>query len=244
METYDAIVIDTDLDARMRLKQAMSSVTAFKSGAQYGKLKEAVQKMESSHAPVDVIFISFRFDEAETAQFIASAKALPSGQDTAFILVKRSQDQQSTAVAASVLSGADGLLFEPFSVDQLVEITKIASRVKKERSQAREEVALKFLLADVINQIDQVAYLRACEYEVGPSLKKLKDMCQVFSTLGPESKNVYYKIAVDVFESAPLPKLVFQRKKYGGVSSRVAKRMEKKTLTEMGVAPTEPEPKA
>jgi response regulator RpfG family c-di-GMP phosphodiesterase len=244
VDTYDALVIDSDLDARMRLKQAMSSVSSFKSGAQYGKLKEAMQKIETSVSPVDVVFISFRFDDTETTEFIAQAKALPQAQDCAFILVKRSQDQQSTMVAASVLSGADGLLFEPFSVDQLVEITHLASRVKKERSQAREEVALKFLLADVINQIDQVAYLKACEYEIGPSMKKLKEMCAVFGTLSPESKAVYYKLAVDVFEAAPLPKLVFQRKKYGGVSSRVAKRMEKKTLNEMGITPTTPETKS
>ena len=236
METFDALVIDSDLDARMRLKQAMSSVAAFKSGAQYGKLNEALMRLESSPVPIGVIFISFRFDTEETMKFISKAREITSSQDAAFIHVKRSEDQQSTAVAASVLNGADGLLFEPFSVDQLVEITILASRVKKERSTAREEGALKFLLTDVLGQIDQLAFLKSCDYETGPTLKKLKDSCAVFHTLTPESKLIYLNIVSDVFETAPLPKVEFQKKKYGGVSSRVAKRMEKKTLTQMGIS--------
>jgi hypothetical protein len=58
----------------------------------------------------------------------------------------------------------------------------------------------------------------------------------VFHTLTPESKLIYLNIVSDVFETAPLPKVEFQKKKYGGVSSRVAKRMEKKTLTQMGIS--------
>ena len=219
----------------MRLKQAMSSVTSFKASLQFGKLREAHQKLESSSTPTDVIFISYRFEESETNEFIAQAKKLPASQDAAFIIIKRSQDKQSTSIASSVLGGADGLLFEPFSVDQLVDITSIAARVKKERSGAREEAALRFLLADVLNQVDQLAYLKACEYETGPTMKKLREMCGVFHALPTESKPTYYKLAVDIFEASPLPKLIFQRKKYGGVSSRVSKRMEKKTLAELGV---------
>ena len=217
----------------------MFSVSSFKTSQQFGKLSEVINNLKGSVTPTDVLFISYRFDSREVAEFITEAKTLPSSQDAAFILMKRSQDQQSTAIASSMLDGADGLLFEPFSVNQLVEITGIASRVKKERSQAREEMALKFLLADVMNQIDQVAYLKSCEYEIGQSMKKLKDMCVVFSTLGPESKQIYNKLVIDTFEAAPIPKLVFQRKKYAGVSSRVQKRMEKQTLNQLGLTPGE-----
>jgi response regulator RpfG family c-di-GMP phosphodiesterase len=242
MESYDALVIEPDLDSRMRLKAAMTSVPAFKQNFQVGKFKEAQSKIDTSSKPIDVIFISYRYDPEEMGEFIKYAKGVSATQDAAFILIKKSQDQQSTSVASSVLAGADGLLFEPFSVDQLVEITRIAAKVKKERSSAREEAALKFLLVDVINQIDQVAYLKACDYETGPSMKKLKEMCTVFSTLSPESLEIYKKLAVDTFENAPVPKMVFQRKKYVGASSRVQKRMEKKTLGALGIS-TDPETK-
>ena len=230
MDTYDALVIDPELDSRMRLKQAMSSVASFRGSVQFGKLREVITKLETSITPTDVIFISYRFDENEVIEFISQAKKINASQDAAFIVIKRSHDKQSTSIATSMLGGADGLLFEPFSVDQLVDITQIASRIKKERFQAREAIALRFLLADVINQIDQLAYLKSCEYETGPAVKKLKDMCSVFHSLSMESKSIYFNLAIDTFEASPAPKLIFQRKKYGGVSSRVSKRMEKKTL--------------
>jgi response regulator RpfG family c-di-GMP phosphodiesterase len=237
MESYDALVIEPDLDSRMRLKAAMTSVPAFKQNFQVGKIKEGQQKIDTSSKAIDVVFVSYRFTEEEVNEFLQYAKAAPITQDAAFILIKKSQDQQSTSIASSVLAGADGLLFEPFSVDQLMEITRIASKVKKERSSAREEGALKFLLSDVINQIDQVAYLKACEYETGTSMKKLKEMCGVFASLSPESKEIYNRIVIEAFENAHIPKMVFQRKKYTGASSRVQKRMEKKTLGALGITP-------
>lgn len=240
MMKFDAYIVDPDLDSRMRLKQATTQVIYFGSVLQAGKIKECADKIAVSKQKVDVIFLSYRLDSAETAAFIAQAKQIPSTQDAAFVMMMRSKDQESSTVASTVLSGADGLLFEPFSVDQLTEITVLAAKVKKERSSQREEAALKFLLSDVINQIDQVAYLKSCNYETGPSVKKLKDMCTVFQALPPESKDLYTRLVIDVFEAAPLPKLVFQRKKYAGVSSRVQKRMEAKTMAAMGIDTTTP----
>lgn len=235
---FDIYIIDSDLDARMRLKQATTLVTSFGQVYQASKLRECLEKVQVITGQIDVIFISGRMDKDETTSFIQSAKALSTCQDAAFVMVKSSADKQSASVAESVLSGADGLLFEPFSVDQLNEITNIAARVRKERGNAREEAALKFLLSDVINQIDQLAYLKAMEYETGPTFAKLKEMCGVFKTLQGDSVDIYKRLVVDTFEEAPLPKLVFQRKKYGGVSSRVAKRLEKKTMTDLGIDAT------
>lgn len=232
-QRYDAYIIDSDLDSRMRLKQATTSVVNFAQVWQAGKLKECLDRI-SSGQKVDVIFISYRFDANETTAFINQAKNIPATQDAAFVMLLRQKDKESAAVATTVLNGADGLLFEPFSVDQLTEITALAAKVRKERSGAREEAALRFLLSDIINQIDQIAYLKGCSFETGPSVKKLKEMCTVFQTLSDESKLLYMKLAVDTFEAAPLPKLIYQRKKYSGVSSRVQKRMEQKTLASLG----------
>lgn len=235
---FDAYIIDPDLDSRMRLKQATTQVVYFHQVLQASKFKECLDKIVSTNKRVDVIFISYRLNSDEAKVFIQEAKNTPAAQDAAFVMILRQQDQESAAIASQVLSGADGLLFEPFSVDQLTNITTLAAKVRKERSSAREEAALKFLMTDIINQIDQIAYLKACEYETAPSVKKLKDMCLVFQTLSEESKQIYYQVALDGFEAAPLPKLVFQRKKYSGVSSRVQKRMEKKTLGALGIDTT------
>jgi len=240
--SFDAIITDPDLDTRMRLKQACSSVHQFGKVFQAQSLKDASARIGEG-MPIDVVFISYRFDQGEVTNFIRDAKALKAGQDTAYILVLRSKDQQSSTVATNVIAGFDGFLFEPYSVDQLVELTELAARVRRERSNEREAAALRFLLNDIMNQIDQIAYLKAAGFDMGPSMRKFKDMCSVLGTLSPESKVIYEILAVDLFEQAPLPKKIFQRKIYGGASSRVKKRQEKEIAAQIA-SQIQTEPKA
>ena len=223
---FDAIIIDPDLDTRMRLKQCTTVVHQFGKVFQLGTLKDASAKLAGGEA-TDVCFISYKYDQGEVTEFIKSAKAMKAGQDCAYVLVLKTKDQDASVVATNVLAGFDGFLFEPYSVEQLLELTEIAARVRKERMMGREEAALRFLLNDIVNQIDQIAYLKAAGFDMGPSMKKFKDLCSVLKTLQGDSIAVYTKLAIDLFEAAPLPKKIFQRKIYGGASSRVKKRQEK-----------------
>lgn len=229
---FDAMIIDPDLDTRMRLKQATASVHQFGKVYQMTTLKDSITKLNAGES-ADVCFISYRCDQSEVSNFIKDSKATKGGQDTAYILVLKSKDQQSSTVATNVLAGFDGFLFEPYSVEQLLELTELAARVRKERSTTREQAAIRFLLTDIMNQIDQIAFLKASGYDMGSSTKKFKDLCSVLQTLQPESKNIYIGLAVDMFESAEIPKKIFQRKIYGGASSRVKKKQEKAIMAEI-----------
>lgn len=231
-QKYDALLIDPEIGSRMRLKQATTAVTNFGKVIQLNGLREADEKLRSNER-YDVIFISFKCDLNEAAAFVKAAKSIPQAQDAAFILVLGAKGQDSSTVASSVMQGFDGCLFEPYSVDTLLEITEIAARVHKERSQAREEAALRLIISDLMNQIDLVAYLKQTTNESGRAMKKLRDTAAVVKTLSPESFQVYQRLAVDMLEAAPLPKRVFQRKAYSGASSRVKKKMEDKLLAEL-----------
>ena len=230
---YDAIILDSDIDTRMRLKQATNSVHQFGKVLIVGSIKEAMSILKAGEQQVDVIFISGKFDQEDVTAVVRDAKETKYGADAAYILVLKSKDQDSSTVAANVMIGADGFLFEPYSVDYLVEITQLAAKVKKERAKNREAAALTFLINDIIHQIDVISYLKSCEFEVGRGLKAFKQMCQVFQTLEPESLELYYDIALDKFENAPLPASTVNKKKYSGASSRVKKRMQEKLLSEL-----------
>ncbi len=229
---FDAVIVDCDLDTRMRLKQATASVHHFGKVSQATTLKDALGKL-TVEVSTDVCFLSYRFDREEVLGFIREAKNTRGGQDTAYIVVLPQKDQSSSTVATSVLAGFDGFLFEPYSVDQLIELTQLAAKVRKERAGAREEAAIKFLLNDLINQVDQIAYLKAAGYDMGPSMKKFKEISSALTNLAPDSKQKYTQIAVDTFEACPLPKKIFQRKIYGGASSRVKKKQEKAIMSEL-----------
>lgn len=236
---YEAIIADPEIDTRMRLKQATASVHNFGKVAQVGDLDEALNKLQGDDKN-DVVFISYKFDQADVTSFIKQAKASKQGQDTAYILVMKTKDQSASVVAQNVMIGADGFLFEPYSVDYLIEITNLAAKVRKERTDARERGAMKFLVTDVMNQIDMISTMKQAGYEVGPHLKKLREMCGVFATLTPESHKVYMDVALQLFENAPLPKKLLQKKLYTGASDRIKKRMEKKLVAAVEASKEKP----
>ncbi len=244
-EKYDALIVDPELDTRMRLKQATTAVHNFGKVYQVSSLREALQKCHGESL-VDVIFINYRFDRGDVDDFIIKGKESPQGQDAAYVLVMQAKDQESSKIADTMLKGFDGLLFEPYSVDVLVEITKIAAKVKGDRRVQRETAAIKFLLKDVINQLDQISFNLAQGKEVGPSFKKFKDAAVVLRSFEGEKLKKYFDLAVDTFMDAPTPKKVFSRVKYGGASSRVKARMEKKKaelMAQLGGAGAEEPPK-
>lgn len=239
---YDAFVVDPDLNSRMRLKQATIAVSTFGAVHLVGTLNEALAKMQNS-GHCDVVFVSHRFDRAEVTSFIKKCKETKCGQDSAYVLVLQSNSGESAAIAQSVLGGADGMLFEPYSVDYLNEITDLASRVRKERTDAREKVAIGMLLQDIMSQVDQIAYLKSCSMDPSRAYKKLQETCTVLQNLSPCSGESYYQIAVDAFENAKMPSNISKYKKYGGVSDRIKKRMEKKVSAELEAKTTVPEKK-
>ncbi len=228
---YNALIVDTDLDRRMRLKSATTSVVQFGKVNLLNDLDDAKNQISGGKA-FDVIFVSSIFEQGPISEFIKSAKELEAARDAAYVLVLQTKDQESSNVASNVMIGADGMLFEPYSVDSLVEITELAAQVKKDRSLQREQAAIGFLLDDVLQQIDMLAYLKSAGYDVGRGIRRFKQMCSVFETLEKDSKQLYYNIAIEKFSNAPFPKKMYQ-KNYSGASKRVKERMEKKLLAKL-----------
>jgi DNA-binding NarL/FixJ family response regulator len=231
-QKFDAVLVDPDIQSRMRLKQATTAVPHFGKVHQLGELREAQQKLSGSDR-ADVVFISRKHEMEGILNFIKLAKGLPQGQDAAYILVLGAKNQDTSTVASSVMSGFDGFLFEPYSVDNLLEITQIAARVRKERSHAREEAAMKMLMTDLMNQIDLLAYLKQAKSDPGRVLKKFRETTTVLRTLSEESFKLYQSVAINMLENAPLPTKIFQKRSYGGASSRVKRKMEDKLIADL-----------
>ena len=226
-QKFDAIIVDNDLDSRMRLKQATASVHQFNKVWQASSLREAAERAGTATS-IDVLFISYRFEQDEVGAFVKRAKEIKQTQDTAFILVLPPREQDSTTVATNVMSGLDGFLFEPYSVDQLVEITRLSARVKSERSMSREIAALRLMVTDAMNNIDKIAHEKAVGREGGRSMKAFKELAGAFKVLDGERLKAYYDIAIECFENAPVPKRIFNRANYTGPSARVKERLKKK----------------
>jgi hypothetical protein len=231
----NAIIINSDLETRMRLKQASASVPMFGPVRQVGSLWEGSMQLDSEVNPCDVLFIADRFPVEDITEFIIKTKEKKQGQDAAFVLVLQSKEDSNSKMAELMVKGFDGFLVEPYSVDCLVEITQLAARVKKERGVARARLAITMVLRQMMEQLDLVAYLKGCGYEVSKSLVKLKELGARLQPLAEDGKEDYVALLASTFADAPLPKKPFQTKKYGGVSQRVKRRMEEKVIKELGV---------
>lgn len=229
---YTCIIFDPVLDTRMRLKQVTASVVDFQTSHMANSTDEALRILKGT-ALIDVVFVTGRLEREAFQTFVAEAKQTKQGEDAAYVLVMKGATESGADLAATMMAGADGILCEPYSVDQLVEITRLASRVRKERTDARQKVALGLIIDDVMTQLDLVAFLRGCGCEPGMSIKALRDLTQRIREIPEEYHQAYFELVCSKFENAPPPKKAFQTKVYAGASSRVRHQMERKIMAEL-----------
>lgn len=225
-------IVDSDLERRMRLKQATVPVTLFRQTTQLSTLDEALSKLDYDDSG-DLIFISSRFGEAEMSTFISRAKEMKRGQDSTFVLVLDAKEQASARLPEYMLLGIDGFLFEPYSVDGLVETANLSLRIKGERREARERLAITVMAKDIIRQIDTLSLLKRYSLTSSKVSQRLTSLGESVRKLSNDSLEVYFKVLVDEMIAAPLPEKQFQVQSYVGASSRVKKLMEKKLVEQL-----------
>ena len=231
-EKLAACVVDPDSHTRHRLREATRPVYYFGEVAQYSRLDEALSSIEVGRK-CDVAFLAATFSGPDVADFVRRAKGLVAGQDTAFVLLVRADKKDKSSIAQGVLDGVDGFLFEPYSVEALAEIARLATTVRRERSVGREKVAMTLLISDVIRQLDLVAYLRSCEMEPERSMRRLGELCGQFKSLSGERAEVFLETMIKLFSELPPPSKSFQASLYKGASLRVKKKMADKLTAEV-----------
>ncbi len=232
MEKLSLLTIDSDTPRRLKIKAVTSTLHSFGAFNQAISLEEALSKLQTMDS-ADTIFIAEKFAQEDVMRFIKSAKELKSSLDAAFILVVSPRENLSQEIARFLVGGVDGVLCEPYSVDQFNEIVNIATRVRKERSAAREAGAIRFLLSQISEQISILAQLKAHGVSSLRENRKLVEMCQVFKSIDEAKRLQYHAIAMDIFEKAVIPKPVKVGPAYAGTSSRVRKKMEEKVLKKL-----------
>ncbi len=233
VERYHTIIVDSDLERRMRLRQATAMVQYFGEVTAVSELREAISKLQGDRV-CDVIFMTSHFPQEEIDAFVKEAKQTKHGQDTAYVLLVGVDKQDSADLAKNIMGGLDGFLLEPYSVDSLVDITRLAAKIKGDRRVAREKAALNLLISKIITQLDVVAYAKRLGSEGGHSVKQLKELGEQIQRLTGESLSMYHELAIEAFCAAPLPKRIFKSDAYAGASSRVKQRMEKKLMKQLG----------
>ncbi len=219
MDKYCALIVDGNLEHRARLRLAMNATSLFPTVYAANSLPEAERHL--SEEPIDIVFIAMREDAAAAISgFIQRSKQNPAGRDAAYVLLLEGR-RESVVIARSMVDGADALLIEPYSVQSLQTITRLAEKVKKERLRARMQVPLRLLVREIAAQLGQVARLEKSAASALVSRGVLREMCSVLDELDQETRSLYFEVVLDVFPQLPATHGSVHVPTYQGVSQRV-----------------------
>jgi len=119
------------------------------------------------------------------------------------------------------VDGADAILLEPYSVESLYTISRLADKMKKERSRVRMQVPLRLLVREIAAQLGQVARLAKSGASGLVSRGVLQEMCSVLGELDLETRSLYFEVIMEVFPELPATHCSVHVATYRGVSQRV-----------------------
>ena len=181
-------------------------------------LEEAERHL--SEEPIDIVFIAIREDGDVVNRFIKRLKQELAGRDAAYVLLLEGR-RNSVEIARTLLDGADALLLEPYSVESLHAIGRLAEKIKKERSRARMQVPLRLLVREIAAQLGQVARLEKSGASGLVSRSVLQEMCSVLGELDQETLSLYFEVIMEVFPELPATHSSVHVGTYRGVSQCV-----------------------
>ena len=226
-EIFDVLIVDSDLESRSKLKQAAREISCYGQITTVNYLSEALEHLNAKRK-CDLVFVSNTFDQNDILEFLKKARDSDLGSICSYVLVMKSGKKESTDIAKSMIAGFNGMLLEPYSVDAMVDISKMARKVKVEALNKRIRAASELVVPTLIKEIDRLAALKKLGNQTTVSIGARKAI-ELVSSLGKDILEGYFETLCDRFEALPPPASY----DYSGPSKRLKKQLEKKKLEEV-----------
>jgi hypothetical protein len=240
VQTLTAMAVDSNSIARHRLKQVCHSLDEFDQVDQASDLRAAQERLSAKHSRVDIVFISSKFPSAEVKEFTDWAKGLGVTQDAAFVILMEINQKGTSSDTKLFTLGGDGVLFEPFSTDQLREISALSMKVRKERTQQRLAVHLRSVVNDIFGMLGDISFLRESNFSFKPVISEMQKISTAMEGLESDETQIYFDALLERTEKGASERKVRPAHfRYKGKSKRARKRMQRKTLRALGYEATE-----
>lgn len=227
--SFSALVIHPELDARMRFKTAASALTCFNGLSLVSSLEEGRSKIDKEKN-IELIYLSSRYDQAVSSEFIKYGKSGPS-KAAGFLLMVNGNQIKSQAMASYLLDGIDGVLPEPFSPESLQKSTERVASVVHGR---KKKLAIEMIANQSVDLVERLSDNFRRGLPAAQSLKSLQDAKKILTELDEDEFQFYVNHLVTAFASAkpyvpPLTQApVSQKAEYMGPSDRVRRLILKK----------------
>lgn len=232
MRTITGLIVDSNEERRIRLKGAAQLVTEFSKVTVAPTLRDANEYIATAQAPWDVVFLSNEMNEDAISRFIQSSKKSTAGCNSAYVLILNTEKRTSSDVFTHMRTGIDGLLYEPYSVEQLTDIIELSATVKQRTSEEKESAAVHILLQDLIGHLDRMVLLKKLGYDIEKGVRRFATLCHNLTTISAHEMESYHETAIKIFEEAPSPKTL-ENSLYKGPSQRVREQQERRLLQKM-----------
>ena len=233
-DSINTLVIDLDTAARTRLKQICHSLKEFGHFEQTADFRMAMQRINGLSKKIDTVFISSKFSNEEIGSFIEWAKQIDSTENAAFVILRRRDEEVALSEHTILAGGSDGVLFEPYSTDNLGEIYDLTLRVKRERAQERLMNHLQITANDILVVLNHMAFLQSTNFAVTPVLRQFRKLASLLESLPGDQVQAYYQALIERLENPPEHAPFPVRYKYSGKSLRARRRMQRKALAALG----------
>lgn len=213
-KSCSALVIDSDIDRRNRIKTATSASGVFDRTDLTGDLNDAITFLNTRE--VDVVFVSGRMELSEQESFVKKARQTTHGEKAAYISVEK---RSEIGVAAGIIRGVDGVLWEPFSVALVAETAALADEVRHANQRMKLRSAASMLLEEALQEVDQIGRSTLQGTPDRESLRRLKKAGAEIQKVTAEAGDLIVEVVKEKLKSSPPQRL--DRLPYGGVSRRV-----------------------
>ena len=231
---YDVMIIDSNVDRRMRLKNATVSAESYFGDVQlcadFSIATDRLRKLRDRM----VVFVSEDFPKSSLTAFVEIAKNTCAGRDSAYILNINPKQSNDATILCAGLVGVDGVLLEPFSVDSLITTTEEAAKLYYQRRTEREKRLVGMLVSKILKSIDSISTAKAIGNEPGAALCQYRDLGSTIKHLSPAMREYFFEQLIEQSLLAVVPPeltlyLARQRKYQEGIVERVKEK--KKNLT-------------
>ncbi len=197
-----AAVVDPDAAKRTRCIDAARGSGFFKRTIGMVTVQDLLCRCENKEF-FDVVFLGNSLAATTISDTVNKLKSL--NEDTACIVALGTQENGAEAIATGMLGGVDGFLSEPFSVDMLADIARIAMQLKRQNEDKRNRLAVTLLVKEASKYLDAASVSLFKGLAPGLSLRKLRGVSSKLESLSPEAKDLYYELLEEIFRECSVP---------------------------------------
>lgn len=224
----EVLLLDNDLDTRMRLQHAISLNPDFGRDIQTNNFTEALEILRQEDRSLDLVFVAntnLQFQDIE--EFIREARSLPGAQDAAFVVVFSSYEGKDDMITQVYAVGADSYIFEPYSADDFCRMANLAVRIGPRRLIDREVLSVAPLVREIVKLVDLMHSLLVRRCSIEKCRERLRAIGQRLAGFQKESQEVYFDHIEECLPLLPAPgPQTEDLKNHQHKSSRLRKRLE------------------